>query len=119
MTQVTPELIQRILDDLETTNPLTKHYAEFVLNTIQTFDKKQHDYGPGNIRDTIAEFGIRSIIIRNRDKEARIKNLVGQEKEAVNEPLIDAPIDAGVYFFILAMVIAGHWPGLDPKEIKW
>ena len=113
------QIIQYLTDNMELTEDLTKTYINKILDTIKTFDNKQQDYGPKNIADTVNEFGLHSIQIRIRDKEARIKNLLNKEKEPTNEPLADAFMDAAVYFIIMGMVEANKWPGINIEKSRW
>lgn len=81
--------LQKLQEDIYTTlgctqGTITKEYIKIVLNTIATFDKKQHDYGSHNIAD-FGEFGV---LVRVNDKVRRLKNLLGRQQKGVPKELI-------------------------------
>ena len=66
-------VVEQLYEVLKLTEgQLSKEYIYIVLEDIKTFDKKQHDYGPGNI----AGFGEQGVLVRVSDKIARVKNLI-------------------------------------------
>ena len=81
------------------------------------FCKKQMDYGPSNIAmgtslDTAEEKRLSKIglIVRINDKIQRLINLVVKNnREAQNEPTIDAFKDLACYGIIAQIVEAGKW----------
>jgi len=84
---------------------------EFVLSLlpcIVLFDKKQHDYGSGNI----AQFGDLGVLIRINDKVQRLKTLLmsGEEPKFSEEGLKDTWMDIAVYGVIGYMCHQGMWP---------
>lgn len=80
---------------------------------------KQKDYGPDNIART--PFGndraavLRAVCIRLGDKLARMAHLIetGQVDDPANESAGDTAADIMGYGAILAVVLAGNWPGVD------
>ena len=83
----------------------------------ELFCKKQMDYGPSNIAmgtslDTDEEKRLSKIglIVRINDKIQRLINLVVKNnREAQNEPTIDAFNDLACYGIIAQIVEAGKW----------
>jgi hypothetical protein len=81
------------------------------------FCKKQMDYGPSNIAmgtslDTTEEKRLSKIglIVRINDKIQRLINLVVKNnREAQNEPTIDAFKDLACYGIIAQIVESGKW----------
>ena len=82
-----------------------------------TFCKKQMDYGPSNIAmgtslETDEEKRLSKIglIVRINDKIQRLINLViKNNREAQNEPTIDAFKDLACYGIIAQIVESGKW----------
>ncbi len=79
---------------------------KYALKNIQTLDKKQQDYGAGNI----ADFGELGVLVRANDKIARLKNLINSNKNANFESVSDTWLDLANYSLIGAMVHHGDWP---------
>ncbi len=102
--------------NLSCTEELTKEFIKIALEDIQTFDKKQHDYGSDNIGD-FGEFGV---LVRANDKMQRLKNLLnveettdilrGSGENPLNEPIKDSWLDLSVYGIIARMCRNGIWP---------
>ena len=82
-----------------------------------TFCKKQMDYGPSNIsmgtplsNDDEKRLSLVGLIVRINDKIQRLLNLVVKNnREAQNEPTIDAFKDLACYGIIAQIVDAGKW----------
>ena len=92
---------------LGTTEDVTHDFIKLVLGDIALFDRKQRDYGPGNIAIT----GEKGIVVRMCDKVMRLKNLVldHPEREASNESIDDTWADSAVYPTIARLVRLGLW----------
>jgi hypothetical protein len=95
----------------------TPKFIETLLECIELFDKKQLDYGPGNI----AEFGELGVVVRTNDKMARMKNLLFQggqwnPQNAANEPIEDTWKDVCNYGAIGLMCLRGDWPGVEGRQ---
>ena len=102
---VTPE---DIFHALGCTEPLTMEFIKIVLTDIALFDRKQHDYGPGNIH----AFGEYGVLVRSSDKLYRLRNLLSPGSEvARNESIEDSWADQSVYGVIARMCSSGIWPG--------
>ena len=85
------------------------------MEDIKTFDKKQRDYGSGNIGD----FGEYGVLVRVNDKIQRLKNLqkrigrnigMTESVEPTNENISDTWLDLSVYSIIARMCRDGAWP---------
>ena len=76
-----------------------------MLSDIQLFDKKQHDYGPGNI----AKFGEFGVIVRTNDKLERLINLNKRNDSHANESIIDKWQDLSGSGAIARVVIQDQW----------
>ncbi len=103
---------------IETTYPETsKEFQRLQFEQYELFCKKQMDYGPSNIAmgtslDTDEEKRLSKIglIVRINDKVQRLINLVVKNnREAQNEPAIDAFKDLACYGIIAQIVEAGKW----------
>jgi len=103
---------------IETTYPETaKEFQRLQFEQWNLFCKKQMDYGPSNIamgtslgtpeEKRLSKIGL---IVRINDKVQRLINLVVKNnREAQNEPVIDAFKDLSVYGIIAQIVEAGKW----------
>ena len=94
-----------------------KEFQKLQFEQYNLFCKKQMDYGPSNIAmgtslDTEEEKRLSKIglIVRINDKIQRLINLVVKHnREAQNEPTIDAFKDLACYGIIAQIVEAGKW----------
>jgi|19_taG_2_1085344.scaffolds.fasta_scaffold31169_3 hypothetical protein len=103
---------------IEETYPETaKEFQRLQFEQWNLFCKKQMDYGPSNIamgtslgtpeEKRLSKIGL---IVRINDKVQRLINLVVKNnREAQNEPVIDAFKDLSVYGIIAQIVEAGKW----------
>lgn len=83
---------------------------EAVLNEmLQTFIKKNKDYGKGNILDT-GEIGI---LFRINDKVRRLQNLITKDKNPENESLEETWKDIAVYSVIAIILRRGQFEKLE------
>ena len=94
-----------------------KAFQEIQFQQWHTFCKKQMDYGPSNIsmgtplsNDDEKRLSLVGLIVRINDKVQRLLNLVVKHnREAQNEPAIDAFKDLSVYGIIAQIVQKGKW----------
>ena len=94
-----------------------KAFQEIQFEQWHTFCKKQMDYGPSNIsmgtplsNDDEKRLSLVGLIVRINDKVQRLLNLVVKHnREAQNEPAIDAFKDLSVYGIIAQIVQKGKW----------
>ena len=103
---------------IEKTYPETaKEFQKIQFEQYALFCKKQMDYGPSNIsmgtdlvtneQKRLSKIGL---IVRINDKVQRLINLViNNNREAQNEPTIDAFKDLAIYGLIAQIVEAGKW----------
>jgi hypothetical protein len=103
---------------IETTYPETaKEFKRIQKEQYVLFCKKQMDYGPSNIamgtdlkteeEKRLSKIGL---IVRINDKIQRLINLViKNNREAQNEPIIDAFKDLACYGIIAQIVQNGKW----------
>ena len=93
--------------DIETEMGL--EYLEQVLRNAVLFERKQRDYGSGNI----AVFGEKGVIVRASDKVQRLKHLVFDraetERAPENEPVADSWDDLANYGIIGRLCRDGKW----------
>ena len=99
------EIVAYIYKQLECQEEQTKWIIETMLNDIKLFDKKQHDYGPGNI----AKFGEFGVLVRTNDKLERLINLNKRGDDPANESIMDTWQDLSVYGAIARVVIEKNW----------
>ena len=93
---------------------LVAEYESITKDLVKLFEKKQHDYGPGNI----AEFGDVGVLVRLNDKIERLKNLITNNLKASNESIEDTLDDIASYAIIMRIVRAGKWDGAKQYELK-
>ena len=103
---------------IEETYPETaKEFQRLQFEQWNLFCKKQMDYGPSNIAmgtslntDDEKRLSKIGLIVRINDKIQRLINLVVKNnREAQNEPTIDAFKDLACYGIIAQIVDSGKW----------
>jgi hypothetical protein len=97
------QFVQDVYSALELKEEQTKPIIKAAIDSILLFDKKQHDYGPGNI----SAFGEMGVLVRCNDKVQRLINLQG--KENMNESVDDSWIDIATYGLIAMVWRRGEW----------
>ena len=112
------------MDQVDAMNYIEKEYPETAkeFHKIQfeqwaTFCKKQMDYGPSNIAMGTSlktkedrRLSLIGLIVRINDKVQRLMNLVVKHnRDAQNEPVMDAFKDLSVYGIIAQIVDNGKW----------
>ena len=112
------------MDQVDAMNYIEKEYPETAeeFHKIQfeqwsTFCRKQMDYGPSNIAMGTAlktkedrRLSLIGLIVRINDKIQRLMNLVVKHnRDAQNEPVMDAFKDLSVYGIIAQIVDNGKW----------
>ena len=94
-----------------------KEFQKIQFEQWSTFCKKQMDYGPSNIAMGTAlktkedrRLSLIGLIVRINDKIQRLMNLVVKHnRDAQNEPVMDAFKDLSVYGIIAQIVDNGKW----------
>ena len=87
---------------------------ELTMRNLKLFDKKQQDYGSGNISNNpMPEFGV---AIRANDKVQRIMNLLSKGADSQCEAREDSWLDLANYGLIGYMVAKGLWD--SDKEVS-
>ena len=94
-----------------------KEFQKLQFEQYHLFCKKQMDYGPTNISmgtplvtDSEKRLSLVGLIVRINDKVQRLLNLmVKNNREAQNEPSIDAFKDLACYGIIAQIVQNGKW----------
>ena len=106
------------IDFIEKEYPETaREFKRIQAEQYEVFCKKQMDYGPSNISMGTAlsnndekRLSLVGLIVRINDKVQRLLNLVVKHnREAQNEPAIDAFKDLSVYGIIAQIVQNGKW----------
>ena len=106
------------IEFIETHYPETaKEFQRLQFEQYHLFCKKQMDYGPTNISmgtplstDKEKRLSLIGLIVRINDKVQRLLNLmVKNNREAQNEPSIDAFKDLACYGIIAQIVQNGKW----------
>jgi hypothetical protein len=109
---------QDAIEFIEGTYPETaKEFQRLQFEQYDLFCKKQMDYGPSNIAmgsqlitDDEKRLSLVGLIVRINDKVQRLINLVVKNnREAQNEPTMDAFKDLACYGIIAQIVKNGKW----------
>ena len=98
-------IVEYLYDVLECNEAQTKPIIKKFMSDIKLFDKKQHDYGPGNI----AKFGEFGVLVRTNDKLERLINLNKRGDTPANESVMDTWQDLSVYGAIARVVKQDQW----------
>ncbi len=106
------ELIEKVFNHFGLKDPLTKRFIDACFVAAQVFDLKQQRYGPQNI----AEFGEVGVMIRVRDKIARLINMWRSGIEPQDETKDDTWGDIATYSLIALLCRWGKWPGVEPAK---
>ena len=111
-------LVETIFKELECQEEQTKIIIGLILEDIKLFDKKQHDYGPGNISvgtqlQTKEEIrlSLMGLFFRMNDKIQRVKTLLMNDRESAvkDEPMEDAYLDVSNYGIMATIVGRKKW----------
>ena len=105
MKDIHSEMVESIFKQLNCQQEQTKVIIATMLSDIELFDKKQHDYGPGNI----AKFGEYGVLVRTNDKLERLINLSKRDEDPINESVIDTWQDLSIYGAIARVVRNKEW----------
>jgi len=87
-------------------------FSTVTCKMMETFVKKNKDYGKGNILDT-GELGI---IFRINDKIRRLQNLTQNAKEPENESINETWLDIAVYAVIAILLRKGWFEKLELQD---
>lgn len=99
------EITSQLIPLLGIETDMGKEALKYYLEAILMFEKKQLDYGSGNIAD-FGEFGV---LVRLNDKINRLKNLFKNQVEARNESIADTWLDITNYGLIGTMCHNKVW----------
>ncbi len=106
-TRVVTQSIQDLAKQLGLKTEMGLEALKIALANIQTLDRKQQDYGPGNI----SAFGELGLLVRCNDKIERLKNLwaTGRLNDPENESTTDSWLDLSNYGIIATLIRLGIW----------
>jgi hypothetical protein len=103
------EFVDATVDDIAAKlglqTDMGKAALKVALENIKLLDRKQQDYGSGNI----ATFGEKGVLVRCVDKTERLKQLVWKAKTAKNESIYDSWQDLANYAVIAQLCSQGLW----------
>lgn len=91
--------------ECEIRTEMGKAALRLAIENARTLDRKQQDYGSGNI----AAFGEYGILVRTWDKVSRLKNLLTNVQQPKNESVEDSWLDLSNYSLIAVLVRRGLW----------
>ena len=82
-------------------------FEEITKKMLDTYIKKNHDYG-NSFGKSMDEFGIASAIIRMNDKLERLKTLSKKESMVKDESVQDTLLDLANYAIMTVMYLKKH-----------
>ena len=97
--------VQEVAEYLDLKTDIGVVALEKMLRLVLLFDKKQSDYGKGNI----SKFGEKGVLVRVNDKVERLCNLLWNNKEPNFESVQDTWDDLAVYGVIGGLCHNGEW----------
>jgi hypothetical protein len=104
-------LAKEVADKLGCKTDAAVEFLVITLQNVLLFDRKQNDYGPGNM----AAFGSFGVIVRANDKFERLKHIFNNRRgKATNESITDSFRDISNYCIIAEMLESGKWPNYVP-----
>jgi hypothetical protein len=106
------ELVRRPVRSSDPNAALFSAFQSLQSECFDLFQKKQLDYGPGNISDGWNGFGPASLLIRMNDKMQRMIHLNKTGANPNNESLVDSLNDIANYAMIMRLCLSGQWPGV-------
>lgn len=98
-------LLDSVCEEYGITTEMGKKALKQALSNLTLFDKKQRDYGSGNISD----FGELGVLIRLNDKINRLKNLLQSKGEVNCESVADTWDDIANYGLIGKLCNQNLW----------
>ena len=106
----TDALADKLHTDLDLKTEMGREYLRAILPLALLMDRKQQDYGSGNISSN-GELGV---MVRSQDKISRVKNLLSKEMKNENqipnnESLVDSWADLANYGVIGLLLRTGKW----------
>lgn len=106
----TDAIADKLHSDLGLQTEMGREYLRAILPLALLMDRKQQDYGSGNI----AINGELGVMVRSQDKISRIKNLLQKEMRSEsqipnNESLLDSWADLANYGVIGLLLRTGKW----------
>lgn len=97
---------EAVVEALELKTAMGREILKISLDNVKLFDKKQLDYGSGNI----AAFGELGVLVRCNDKVERIKNFFRKNQVTPNnEAIFDSWADLANYGLIGYLCNKGLW----------
>jgi hypothetical protein len=110
------DYVERVQTESSTVDIVSKHIDfEFERDVADTFIElqsllisKHNDYGPKNISDSPGG-PLNGLRVRIHDKQARINNLIDNQKSPKHESLEDSFKDMANYAIIALLVLRGQW----------
>lgn len=100
-------LAERVATELKLKTAMGRVYLAEILQQAVLFDRKQQDYGSGNI----GRFGECGVLVRANDKVERLRNLlwVRQGATPCHEAILDTWQDLHVYGAIGSLCHQNKW----------
>lgn len=107
------ETVDKVYNQLQLKTFTARKMLVLALRLVLLFDRKQQDYGPGNI----ADFGTYGVVVRMNDKFRRIAHLYKvRRRRPANESILDSFIDIADYALIAYLLETGEWPKTEVDE---
>ena len=88
--------------EYKSTEELTKVFNEATTSMVETFAKKNHDYG-NSFFESLDKRGLVAALVRMEDKMNRLDSLSEREAKVTDESLIDTLLDLANYSIMTSM----------------
>lgn len=88
--------------EYKSTEELTKVFNEVTTSMVETFAKKNHDYG-NSFFESLDKRGLVAALVRMEDKMNRLDSLSEREAKVTDESLIDTLFDLANYSIMTSM----------------
>lgn len=99
------KVLEKMAGDLGIQTELGTRCFKALCEAAILLDKKNRDYGPGNI----SAFGEKGVIVRLNDKIERLKTLVWNDRSPEHEKVSDTWLDVTNYGIIGLLCHRGEW----------
>ena len=99
------KMLEKMAGDLGIQTKLGLSCFKSLCEAAILLDKKNRDYGPGNI----SAFGEKGVIVRLNDKIERLKTLVWNNRAPEHEKVSDTWLDVTNYGIIGLLCHRGEW----------
>ena len=88
-------------------NDKSKKFKEITNEMIELFERKNSDYN-NSIHDTYMKYGAVAYLVRMEDKINRVRSLVQNKEQKVDEKIHDTLVDLANYSILMLLELEGE-----------